>query len=58
MPHIREIKEYDSVTLKDGRRGCVVEILGDGKAFLIDVGSCPADWENIYVELEEIESVT
>lgn len=51
-----KIKQYDSVQLKDGRTGCVVEVFGDSD-FLVDVGSSPEDWETIPVQLEEIESV-
>ena len=51
------IEQYCSVRLKDGRRGAVVEILGDQEAFLVDVGSSPADWENILVLRDEIEAV-
>lgn len=50
------IKQYDTVRLKDGRVGAVVEVF-DGKDFLVDVGSSPADWETIDVSLEEIETV-
>jgi len=50
------IKQYDTVRLKDGRVGAVVEVF-DGKGFLVDVGSSPADWETIDVSIEEIEEV-
>jgi len=51
---MREIRQYDHVVLKDGREGCVVEILGDQEIFLVDVGSSPKDWENISVKRSEI----
>ena len=50
------IKQYDTVRLKDGRVGAVVEVFSE-KDFLVDVGSSPADWETIDVTIEEIEQV-
>lgn len=50
------IEQYDTVRLKDGRVGAVVEIFG-GKDFLVDVGSSPKDWETIDATLDEIEEV-
>lgn len=52
-----EVKEFDSVRLKDGRRGAVVEVLGDQEAFLVDTGSSPEDWKTEYVERDEIAEV-
>ena len=51
------IRQYDNIILKDGRRGAVVEILGDNDYFLVDVGSSPKDWANIEVRYNEIEKV-
>lgn len=51
---MRKIKQYQDVILKDGREGCVVEILGDQELFLVDVGSSPKDWDNITVKREDI----
>lgn len=48
------IKEFDTVLLRDGRIGAVVEILGDQEVFLVDVGSSPADWETIEVKRKDI----
>lgn len=31
-----EIKEFDSVSLKDGRTGTVCEVLEQGEAYLVD----------------------
>lgn len=50
------IKQYDTIRLKDGRVGAVVEVFSE-KDFLVDVGSSPADWETIDVSIEEIEEV-
>lgn len=49
------IKKYDIVRLKDGREGCVVEILGDQEIFLVDIGSSTSDWETISVKRSEID---
>lgn len=49
-----ELKQYDSVRLKDGREGCIVEVWSDD-AFEVDVGSSEKDWETITVKLEQIE---
>ncbi len=51
---MRTIELYENVKLKDGREGCVVEILGDQDIFLIDIGSSPADWDTIQVYREDI----
>lgn len=51
------IKQYDRVRLKDGRSGCVVEILGNQDLFMVDVGSSPADWDNITVSRADIVEI-
>ena len=50
------IKQYDTVRLRDGREGTVVEVLGGGERFLVDVGTSPQDWETIDVPRCEIIS--
>ena len=30
------VKEYAKVELRDGRRGCVIEIFGNGAAYMIE----------------------
>ena len=42
-----EIKEFDTVLLKDGRTGSVMEVFPNG-SLTIDVGSSPEDWETLY----------
>lgn len=54
---MERIKEFDSVILHDGRKGAVVEILGDQDKFLVDIGSSEADWETIMVSRQAIERV-
>lgn len=46
------MKQYDKVTLKDGRTGVIVEIFED--SYEVDVGSSPEDWETITVKKSEI----
>lgn len=51
-----EIKQYDTVLLKDGRRACIVEAF-DNKVFIADVGSSAKDWETIDITIDDIEKV-
>lgn len=51
-----KIHEYDNVLLKDGREAAIVEVF-DETHFLADVGSSPADWETIDVDLDDIERI-
>lgn len=50
-----DIKQYDSVLLKDGHEGCVVEVFDD--EILVDVGSSPKDWDTISVKIADVEKV-
>ena len=52
-----KIKQFDTVLLKDGRVGAVVEVNSEDN-FDIDVGSSPADWETLWsVPISDIEKV-
>lgn len=52
-----EIKEFDTVLLKDGRKGDVMEIFPDG-SLMIDVGTSPSDWETLYDKtIDDVERV-
>lgn len=51
-----EIKEFDTVLLKDGRRASIMEAF-DNKVFIADVGSSPEDWETIDINIDDIEKV-
>ena len=51
-----QIEQYDTVLLKDGRIGCVVEKWSNTD-FEIDIGSSPKDWETITVNIDQIEKV-
>lgn len=51
-----EIKQYDTVLLKDGREADIVEVLAPD-VFIADVGDSPKDWETIDVTLDMIVRV-
>ncbi len=51
------IKEFDTVLLKDGRKGDVMEVFPDG-SLIIDTGTSPGDWETLYDKtIEDVEKV-
>lgn len=51
------IKEFDTVLLKDGRKGDVMEVFPDG-SLIIDTGSSPEDWETLYDKtVDDVEKV-
>lgn len=52
-----DIKQYDTVLLKDGRVGDVIEVNGN-ESVDIDIGSSPKDWETLWsVPITDIECV-
>lgn len=52
-----DIKQFDTVLLKDGRIGTVVEVNSKNN-FDIDVGDSPKDWETLWgVSIDDIEKV-
>lgn len=51
-----DIKQYDSIILKDGRRAVIVEVW-DSTHFLADVGSSPKDWDTIDITITDVERV-
>lgn len=51
-----EIKEFDTVLLKDGREASIVEAF-ENKVFIADVGSSPKDWETIDITIDDIKEV-
>ncbi len=53
---IREIREFGTVLLKDGRIAAVTDILAPD-CFLVDVGSSEEDWDNITAYPKDIEDV-
>ena len=52
-----KINQYDTILLKDGRTGCVVEVF-ENKKFIVDIGNSPKNWETLWnVELTDIEKI-
>lgn len=51
-----QIKEFDTVLLKDGRQADIMEVL-DEKTFIADIGSSPKDWETIDITIDDIDKV-
>ena len=51
-----EIKQFDTVLLKDGREAAIVEVY-DNKVFDADVGDSPRDWDTISITIDDIEKV-
>lgn len=51
-----QIKEFDTVLLKDGKQADIMEVL-DEKTFIADIGSSPKDWETIDITIDDIEKV-
>ncbi len=50
------INQYDTVLLKDGRDAAIVEKFSES-AFLADVGDSPANWDTIFVTIDDIEKI-
>lgn len=52
-----KIKEFDTVLLKDGREGSVIEAFPDG-SLIIDIGNSPENWETLYDQtVADVEKV-
>ncbi|MCL2047965.1 MAG: hypothetical protein FWG87_04480 [Defluviitaleaceae bacterium] len=54
---IKMLNKYQTVRLKTGERAVIVEILGGGKAFVVDIMKAEDEWQHEQVRLEEIASV-
>lgn len=52
-----QIEQYDKVLLKDKRTACVVEILEDSKAYLVDVDISREQWETIQISYNDVEKI-
>ena len=48
-----EIRQYDRVVLKSGKRATIVEIFSETD-FLADIGSSPDDWDTIDISIDDI----
>lgn len=53
---VKEINEFDSILLWDGRRGAITDILA-ADYFYVDVGTSEEDWDSITVPSKEIRDV-
>ncbi len=53
---MKVIKLYDKVKMKDGREASIVEILGNGEAFIADI-DIGGDYETDTIYLEQIDKV-
>lgn len=47
-------KEFDKVKLMNGETATIVEVLGNGKAFIVDIDK-NGDWDTAFVYLDDIK---
>ena len=52
----KKYEQYDTIILKDGRVGCIVDISGD-VGYVVDVGDSPKDWETIAIRKEDVQGL-
>lgn len=50
-----EYKEFDTVKLKDGRIGTIVDKIGPD--YVVDVGEKEEDYETVLVKASDIEAI-
>ncbi len=51
-----DAKQYDTVRLKDGRTGLVLEVF-EGKGYIVEIGTSSEDWDTVPVAIDEVEEV-
>ena len=51
------IKQYQKVRLKDGKDAIIVEILGNGEAYIADIEISEGDYETDTIYPKDIKSV-
>jgi hypothetical protein len=52
-----QVKEFDRVLLKDGRKADVMEVFSNG-SLIVDVGDSPENWETLYDKtVDDIDKV-
>ncbi|MEF9853869.1 MAG: hypothetical protein RSB36_03335 [Hydrogenoanaerobacterium sp.] len=51
-----EIKEFDTVVLKDGRMADIMDV-SSPETYVADIGSSPKDWETIYITPDMIDHI-
>lgn len=49
-----DIKQYDTVLLKNESEACIVEVLSED-TFIADVGSSEKDWDTITIKKQDIK---
>ncbi len=52
----KTVEQYDWVRLKDGQLATVVEVLSETD-FIVDTGTCPDDWDTIFLTIDDIGEV-
>lgn len=52
-----KINELDTVELKDGTVGTIVNINAPGESYELDIGTSPEDWDTITIRQDQIDRV-
>lgn len=52
-----KLKEFDTVRLKDGQVGDIMDISDEHDGLVITVGDSPEDWHDIYVTKDDVVEV-
>lgn len=52
-----KLKEFDTVQLKDGRIGSIIEISEEFEDIIVTIGDGPENWEDIVTTKTEIDKV-
>lgn len=52
-----KINELDTVELKDGTVGTIVNINAPGESYELDIGTSPEDWDTITIGQDQIDRV-
>ncbi|WP_424349251.1 hypothetical protein ACPBEH_11285 [Latilactobacillus sp. 5-91] len=52
-----KINELDTVELKDGTVGTIVNINAPGESYELDIGTSPEDWETVTIKHDRIKRV-
>lgn len=52
-----KLKEFDTVQLKDGRIGSIMEISEEFEDIIVTIGDGPENWEDIVTTKTEIDKV-
>ena len=52
-----QVKQYDKIRMKTGQKACIVEVLGNGAAFIVDYIGDDGDTETADITPDDIVSV-